>query len=166
MSFARLKATTLTPMVNLLDDAVLDGIEDVENRSLDGPRVHLYIANAIDPNHKDIFCAALRCIKHWAMCRGIYGKPMGYLNGGTWALLLCKTYLTHRHDDCSLTQLLSEFFDQWSRWRWPNPVILEDPHDEHGRKIEFERLVSEEMLAIDGGWVFCINEGMSVHLLV
>ncbi|CAO3679238.1 unnamed protein product [Umbelopsis vinacea] len=116
MSFARLKATTLTPMVNLLDDAVLDGIEDVENRSLDGPRVHLYIANAIDPNHKDIFCAALRCIKHWAMCRGIYGKPMG------------------------LTQLLSEFFDQWSRWRWPNPVILEDPHDEHGRKIEFERL--------------------------
>lgn len=142
ISFARLISNTLTPMVNLLDDTVLDGIDDVDNRSLDGPRVHLYIAEVIHPNEKDAFCAALRCIKHWAIHRGIYGKPMGYLNGGTWTLLLCKTYLTHRRKDYSSTQLLSDFFEQWTYWNWPSPVILGEMHDEHGHKIGFDMLVS------------------------
>ncbi|GAB5587198.1 polynucleotide adenylyltransferase [Umbelopsis nana] len=148
ISFARLKSNTLTPMVNLLDDTVLDGIDDVDNRSLDGPRVHLYIAEVIHPNEKDAYCAALRCIKHWAIHRGIYGKQMGYLNGGTWTLLLCKTYLTHRRKDYSSTQLLSDFFEQWTYWNWPSPVILGEMHDEHGQKIGFDLLVTHTIVSI------------------
>jgi poly(A) polymerase len=143
MSFARLRATTLDPLPNLLDDALLEGIDDVDMRSLDGPRVNLYIAKLVRRQDRDVLSSALRCIKYWAINRGIYGKPIGYLNGGTWTLLLCKTYLTSGRSEHTTSQLLLDFFNQWSHWKWPKPVLLDPLHDQDGQSIEFEQLVSE-----------------------
>jgi poly(A) polymerase len=142
MSFARLHATTLNPLPDLLDDAILDNIDDVDSRSLDGPRVNLYIAKLVRRQHRDVLSSALRCIKYWAMNRGIYGKPIGYLNGGTWTLLLCKTYLSSNRNEHTVSQLLLDFFNHWSHWEWPKPVLLDQLHDHDGQRIEFEQLVS------------------------
>ncbi|KAJ2959237.1 hypothetical protein NQZ79_g5268 [Umbelopsis isabellina] len=141
ISFARIHVLSLTPMVNILDDQVLDGIEDVDCRSLDGPRVHQFIESKLAVDDKPAFCAALRCIKHWAMRRGIYGKPMGYLNGGTWALLLCKTYMENHAAGCQINSLLYAFFYQWSKWSWPKPVLLDKLHDLHGSSTTFNELM-------------------------
>lgn len=140
ISFARIHALSLTPMVNILDDQVLDGIEEVDCRSLDGPRVHHFIESKVAVDDKPVFCAALRCIKHWAMRRGIYGKPMGYLNGGTWALLLCKTYM-ESVAKCHVDSLLCAFFNHWAKWSWPKPVLLDKLHDMHGRSTTFNELM-------------------------
>jgi poly(A) polymerase len=142
MSFARIPVSTLNPLPDLLNDALLEGIDEVDMRSLDGPRVNLYIAEIVRLQDKESFSSALRCIKHWAMNRGIYGKPMGYLNGGTWTLLLAKTYLTFRRADYTVHQLLSDFFNQWSHWEWATPVLLDHLHNQDGQRIEFEQLVS------------------------
>ncbi|KAH8547655.1 Poly(A) polymerase central domain-containing protein [Umbelopsis sp. PMI_123] len=140
MSFARIPVSTLNPLPDLLNDALLEGIDEVDMRSLDGPRVNLYIAEIVRLQDKESFSSALRCIKHWAMNRGIYGKPMGYLNGGTWTLLLAKTYLTFRRADYTVHQLLSDFFNQWSHWEWATPVLLDHLHNQDGLRIEFEQL--------------------------
>ncbi|KAG2175793.1 hypothetical protein INT44_000271, partial [Umbelopsis vinacea] len=140
MSFVRLRATTLDPLPNLLDDALLEGIDDVDMRSLDGPRVNLYIAKLVRRQDREALSSALRCIKYWAINRGIYGKPIGYLNGGTWTLLLCKTYLTSNRMEHTSSQLLFDFFNQWAHWEWPKPVLLDQLHDHDGQPIEFEQL--------------------------
>ncbi|CAO3670814.1 unnamed protein product [Umbelopsis ramanniana] len=140
ISFARLHATTLDPLPNLLDDAILDNIDDVDMRSLDGPRVNLYVAKLVRRQDRDVLSSALRCIKYWAINRGIYGKPMGYLNGGTWTLLLCKTYLSSHRNEHTVSQLLLDFFNHWSHWEWPKPVLLDQLHDHDGQRIEFEQL--------------------------
>lgn len=109
----------------------------------EGPRTQRFIINKIQPRDWDIFRTALRCIKHWAARRCIYGKPMGYLNGSTWTFLLLKTYIQMGKRPQPSRKLLAEFFDMWDNWPWPEPVLLTDYiPDINDRKIEYESLVT------------------------
>lgn len=95
---------------------------------MDGPRVDKFIKSQIKPAHIQIFKRSLQCIKHWATERDIYNKPMGYLNGSSWTLLLLKTYMIEngKHENLSISRLLYSFFKTWVNWPWQTPVIFTD----------------------------------------
>ncbi|KAI8098531.1 uncharacterized protein BX664DRAFT_318953 [Halteromyces radiatus] len=182
ISFVRLRLATVSPDINLLDDSLLNGLEQTCLLSTDGPRVSQFILKHIYPNDLPTFRLALQCIKYWANQRYIYNKPIGYLNGGSWTLLLLQVYFTKRAQfdssspnmtmefppqqqrqspfhyssppssptsilsssslsasssssqetssiispsrTVSFISLLESFFEIWSTWPWPAPVIL------------------------------------------
>ncbi|CAO3617026.1 unnamed protein product [Cunninghamella echinulata] len=94
ISFVRLQMVTVPSTIDLLNDDLLVDLEKTCLLSMDGPRVSQFIFDGIDKNDLSIFRLVMQCIKHWATKRGLYGKPMGYLNGSAWTLLLLKVYFT------------------------------------------------------------------------
>jgi poly(A) polymerase len=124
----RLRGSKLPENLSFLDDSILDDIDARCLASMDGPRVNKFIKNHIAKQHLTLFQHCLQCIKHWASERDIYNKPTGYLNGGSWTLLLLKTYMTEsaKAQDLTITHILREFFETWSNWPWPTPVLLTD----------------------------------------
>jgi poly(A) polymerase len=85
--------------------------------------VNQFILKHIYPNDMPAFVLALQCIKHWAKQRGIYNKPMGYLNGGSWTLLLVKTYFLKRSQSTSNNTLE---YSQISRSARSSPLLPSD----------------------------------------
>lgn len=110
--------------------------------SMDGPRVNRFIKRQIKEGHVPIFQRSLQCIKHWATIRHIYNKPIGYLNGSSWTLLLLKTYMDVRNaPNLTITQLLFSFFNKWKDWPWPTPVLLtNDIPGENNQRVEYRNL--------------------------
>ncbi|KAG0188168.1 hypothetical protein DFQ28_005314 [Apophysomyces sp. BC1034] len=126
ISFVRLRLDTIPPNIDLLDDDLLRNLDSTCVASMDGPRVHKYVMDHINPKHLQVFRRTLQCVKYWATRRCIYGKPMGYLNGSTWTLLLVKTYMDAMNEPVTIHTLLQLFFEKWSSWHWPTPVIIGD----------------------------------------
>ncbi|KAI8091772.1 Poly(A) polymerase central domain-containing protein [Thamnidium elegans] len=126
ISFVRLKGNRLPENLDLLDDSLLNGLDQACISSMDGPRVDKFIKSQIKPAHIQIFKRSLQCIKYWAKERDIYNKPMGYLNGSSWTLLLLKTYMNEnrKHENLSISHLLYAFFKTWIDWPWPTPVMF------------------------------------------
>ncbi|KAI9485492.1 MAG: Poly(A) polymerase central domain-containing protein [Benjaminiella poitrasii] len=147
ISFIRLKESSIEPDINLLDDSLLDDIDPVCVASMDGPRVSQFIKTRIFPQHNTIFQYCLQCVKYWASQRHIYSKPVGYLNGSSWTLLLLKVYLLVRNsaDDITIGSLLRTFFETWRDWPWPAPVMLTDSiPGKHGSRVEYKSLLEFE----------------------
>ncbi|KAI8335835.1 hypothetical protein BC941DRAFT_398692 [Chlamydoabsidia padenii] len=96
ISFITLQMMSVPADIDLLNDNFLHDLEGTCLASVNGPRVNQFILKHIYPNDMPAFTLALQCIKHWATQRYIYNKPMGYLNGGAWTLLLVKTYFLKR----------------------------------------------------------------------
>ncbi|KAG2236199.1 hypothetical protein INT48_003818, partial [Thamnidium elegans] len=121
-----LKGNRLPENLDLLDDSLLNGLDQACISSMDGPRVDKFIKSQIKPAHIQIFKRSLQCIKYWAKERDIYNKPMGYLNGSSWTLLLLKTYMNEnrKHENLSISHLLYAFFKTWIDWPWPTPVMF------------------------------------------
>ncbi|KAI9005799.1 Poly(A) polymerase central domain-containing protein [Phycomyces nitens] len=145
ISFVSLKQPSIPPNIRLLDDGYLEGLDSICLASMDGPRVNQFIMSKVDPQHIQIFQQAMQSVKHWATQRYIYGKPMGYLNGGTWTLLLLKTYLQGIPEPLSIHGLLRAFFRMWQKWPWPVPVMLTEsiPH-QRGQTISYKSLPESE----------------------
>ncbi|EPB91287.1 hypothetical protein HMPREF1544_01803 [Mucor circinelloides 1006PhL] len=143
ISFIRLRENYCDKNMDLLDNKYMKNIHESCRASMDGPRVNLFIKKQIKQSHVYIFQRSLQCIKHWANRRQLYNKPIGYLNGSSWTLLLLKTYMDMRDTpNLSITLLICTFFNKWKDWAWPAPVLLtsEIPGGEHGRKIELRNL--------------------------
>ncbi|KAL7318494.1 hypothetical protein PS15m_001732 [Mucor circinelloides] len=143
ISFIRLRENYCDKNMDLLDNKYMKNIHESCRASMDGPRVNLFIKKQIKGSHVYIFQRSLQCIKHWATRRQLYNKPIGYLNGSSWTLLLLKTYMDMRDTpNLSITLLTCTFFNKWKDWAWPAPVLLtsEIPGGEHGRKIELRNL--------------------------
>ncbi|KAG2220825.1 hypothetical protein INT45_004486 [Circinella minor] len=139
ISFVSLKLSTVPRNINLVDDRYLEGLDKECFASMDGPRTQKFILDHIEPDHMPVFRCALQCIKYWATQRFLYGKPMGYLNGSTWTFLLLKTYMSVNSGHISVFGLLQEFFDMWSNWPWPQPVLLtEHIPGLHGTAVNYE----------------------------
>lgn len=112
----------------MLDDSLLQGIDAACVASMDGPRVDKFIKSRIRQDHIQIFKRSLQCLKHWATERDIYNKPMGYLNGSSWTLLLLKTYMVEsgKFEHLSISILLFSFFKMWADWPWQTPAMFTD----------------------------------------
>ncbi|KAI8329239.1 hypothetical protein BC941DRAFT_210887 [Chlamydoabsidia padenii] len=97
ISFVRLQIETVPTDIDLLDDSYLKGLDNLCLTSMDGPRVSQFILKHVYPSDLPVFRLVLQCVKHWANQRCLYGKPMGFLSGGAWTILLVKTYLEKRN---------------------------------------------------------------------
>ncbi|XP_039953960.1 poly(A) polymerase type 3-like [Bactrocera tryoni] len=121
--FARLSLKEIPDDFDLRDDNLLKNLDPRSVRSLNGCRVTDEIL-ALVPNIEN-FRLALRSIKLWAKKHGIYSNSLGYFGGVTWAMLVART--CQLYPNATASTLVHKFFLVFSRWKWPNPVLLKHP---------------------------------------
>ncbi|XP_068681664.1 poly(A) polymerase beta-like isoform X2 [Montipora foliosa] len=118
--FARLALPEVPDDLSLLDENLLKNLDAKCVRSLNGCRVTDEILHLV-PN-KENFRLTLRAIKLWAKKRGIYSNVLGFLGGVSWAMLVART--CQLYPNAVAATLLQKFFLVFSKWEWPNPVLL------------------------------------------
>ncbi|CAJ0933386.1 unnamed protein product [Ranitomeya imitator] len=59
--------------------------------------------------------------------RGIYSNMLGFLGGVSWAMLVART--CQLYPNAVASTLVHKFFLVFSKWEWPNPVLLKQPED-------------------------------------
>ncbi|KAI9564763.1 hypothetical protein GHT06_008504 [Daphnia sinensis] len=123
MLFARLALKEIPDNMDLKDDMLLKNLDPKCVRSLNGCRVTDEILRLV-PNI-DNFRLALRAIKLWAKKHGIYSNVLGYLGGVSWAMLVART--CQLYPNAAAATLVQKFFLVFSKWEWPQPVLLKPP---------------------------------------
>lgn len=121
--FARLALKEIPDNFDLRDDILLKNLDPRCVRSLNGCRVTDEILRLV-PNIEN-FRLALRAIKLWAKKHGIYSNSLGYFGGVSWAMLVART--CQLYPNAAAATLVHKFFLVFSRWKWPQPVLLKQP---------------------------------------
>ncbi|KAM0676053.1 hypothetical protein GVAV_000014 [Gurleya vavrai] len=117
--FSRVNLSNLKNL-NLLDDSLLKNMDEKSILSINGSRVTDMLIDLVPD--VEVFHNTLRCIKYWAKRRGVYGNSYGYPGGVAFAISvarICQFY----PKGCCYT-ILYKFFEVYSMWQWPEPVIL------------------------------------------
>ncbi|KAJ6794283.1 nuclear poly(A) polymerase 3 isoform X2 [Iris pallida] len=119
--YAQLRASSVPDGVDLFNPhlAVAD---ETSWRSLSGVLVNKRILQLVP--HLKNFQSMLRCIKLWARRRGVYSHLLGFFGGIHLAILAA--YVCQRFPNGSINALVTFFFENFSLWPWPKPVILQD----------------------------------------
>ncbi|KAL9954867.1 hypothetical protein ACROYT_G042452 [Oculina patagonica] len=120
--FARLALPEVPDDLSLLDESLLKNLDPKCVRSLNGCRVTDEILHLV-PNIEN-FRLTLRAIKLWAKNRGIYSNVLGFLGGVSWAMLVART--CQLYPNAVAATLLQKFFLVFSKWEWPNPILLKN----------------------------------------
>nr|XP_008252591.1 poly(A) polymerase gamma isoform X2 [Oryctolagus cuniculus] len=68
----------------------------------------------------------IRCIRS-LNGRGIYSNMLGFLGGVSWAMLVART--CQLYPNAAASTLVHKFFLVFSKWEWPNPVLLKQPEE-------------------------------------
>uniref|UniRef100_A0A8C0BV34 Poly(A) polymerase n=1 Tax=Buteo japonicus TaxID=224669 RepID=A0A8C0BV34_9AVES len=123
--FARLALQTIPEDLDLRDDSLLKNLDIRCIRSLNGCRVTDEILHLV-PNI-DNFRLTLRAIKLWAKRHNIYSNILGFLGGVSWAMLVART--CQLYPNAIASTLVHKFFLVFSKWEWPNPVLLKQPEE-------------------------------------
>uniref|UniRef100_A0A8C8LK95 polynucleotide adenylyltransferase n=1 Tax=Oncorhynchus tshawytscha TaxID=74940 RepID=A0A8C8LK95_ONCTS len=123
--FARLALQTIPKNLDLRDDGLLKNLDIRCIRSLNGCRVTDEILHLV-PNIEN-FRLTLRTIKLWAKRHNIYSNILGFLGGVSWAMLVART--CQLYPNAVASTLVHKFFLVFSKWEWPNPVLLKQPED-------------------------------------
>jgi poly(A) polymerase len=118
--FSRLDKEQVPSDQNLLDDSVLQGLDDLELRSLNGTRVTDEILELVP--QKAVFKLALRAIKLWAQRRAIYANKLGFPGGVAWAMLVAR--VCQLYPQAVASKIVQRFFHIIGKWQWPQPVLL------------------------------------------
>lgn len=121
--FARLALREISDNFDLRDNALLRNLDPKCVRSLNGCRVTDEILRLV-PN-TETFRLSLRTIKLWAKKNGIYSNSLGYFGGVTWAMLVART--CQLYPNAAASTVVHKFFVVFSKWVWPNPVLLKQP---------------------------------------
>ncbi|XP_052828608.1 poly(A) polymerase beta isoform X4 [Octopus bimaculoides] len=131
MLFSRLALPQIPDDVNLCDESLLKNLHQKCVRSLNGCRVTDEILHLV-PN-KEAFRMTLRAIKLWAKKRCIYSNSLGFLGGVSWAMLVAR--VCQLYPNAAPAVLVQKFFLVFSKWSWPQPVLLK--HLEPENKLGF-----------------------------
>ncbi|KAH0469950.1 hypothetical protein IEQ34_001508 [Dendrobium chrysotoxum] len=119
--YAQLRVVSVPADVNIFDPCLVIP-DETSQRSFSGLRVNQRILQLV-PNLKH-FQAMLRCIKLWALRRGLYSNLLGFFGGIHLAILAA--FVCLRYPNASISALITLFFETFSNWPWPNPVILQE----------------------------------------
>jgi len=120
MCLAIVNKATIHSDIDLLQDEVFIGMDLTSCRSLNGLRETKELQKLI-PDYKN-YCSLLKIAKFWAKAQGIHCSAMGYLGGMALSVLVAK--VCQLYPNASLCDLLRAFFDTFSNWDWPEPVLL------------------------------------------
>lgn len=71
-------------------------------------------------HHLNNTCCALLFSEH-----GVYSNSLGYFGGVSWAMLVART--CQLYPNAAAATLVHKFFLVFSRWKWPQPVLLKQP---------------------------------------
>lgn len=118
--FARLALPTIPEDLDLLDENLLKNLDPRCVRSLNGCRVTDEILHLV-PNITN-FRMTLRAIKLWAKNHLIYSNVLGFLGGVSWAMLVAR--ICQLYPNAIAATLVQKFFLIYSKWAWPQPVLL------------------------------------------
>lgn len=118
--FARLNVPAIKDGINLLNNTLLKNMDEKCILSLNGSRVTDEMLGLV-PSVKT-FHSALRCIKYWAKRRCVYGNPYGYFGGVAYSL--CVARVCQLYPNSSSFVIVCKFFELFSSWKWPTPVLL------------------------------------------
>ncbi|XP_050526545.1 poly(A) polymerase type 3-like isoform X2 [Daktulosphaira vitifoliae] len=121
MLFARLAFREVPENIDLQRDELLRNLDPKCVRSLNGCRVTDSILRLV-PN-KEAFKKTLIAIKLWAKRHRIYSNSLGYLGGVSWAMLVAR--ICQLYPNAVAATLVHKFFLIFSRWKWPQPVLLQ-----------------------------------------
>ena len=125
MTFARLPLQVLRNSLSFSDSRMLLNLDTKCLRSLSGCLVTEELLNLVPD--KDVFRLTLHAVRLWAKRRGLYSNVLGYLGGLSWAILVARVCQLHPNDTPSM--LLKNFFQVFSKWPWPQPVLLKKPDE-------------------------------------
>ncbi|KAK6002954.1 hypothetical protein QM012_000799 [Aureobasidium pullulans] len=118
--FARLQLNSIPPNLDLEDNSLLRGLDEVDLRSVNGTRVTDDVLRLV-PQEKT-FRHALRCIKLWASRRAIYGNIIGFPGGIAWAIMVAR--IAQLYPNACGSLIVARFFQLMRNWQWPMPVML------------------------------------------
>ncbi|KAK5134517.1 hypothetical protein LTR08_006434 [Meristemomyces frigidus] len=119
--FSNLQLSAIPPELNLTDDDLLRGLEEVDRRCINGTRVAQRVLELVPQTRT--FRFALRAIKLWAQRRAIYGNVYGYPGGIAYAIMVAR--VCQLYPKAAAPLLISKFFFIMKRWNWPKPVYLQ-----------------------------------------
>ncbi|GAB9468901.1 polymerase [Globisporangium polare] len=125
LQIAILPRNTIPDDLNILEDAVLMGVDTATEKSLNGPRVTELMIK-LTPN-RESFISVLRIVRRWAKRRGLYSNKMGYLGGVNWCILVC--FINQLYPTAAPSTLLLRFFMVLANWKWPLAIQLCKTHD-------------------------------------
>jgi poly(A) polymerase len=127
MGFARIAAPTVSDSINLLDDAVLEGISDKQTQiALNGPRVTELIPHLLPPGSWEAFTVLVRAMRLWARRRGLYSNKLGFLGGVNFNILA--VYVCQRYPSLAPAALFYRFFYVMRLHQWPTPIMIDQPY--------------------------------------
>lgn len=125
--FAKSNQKQLTKKYDILDNKILKNLDEKCVISLNGTRVAADILRLV-PN-TEVFHEALRCIKFWANKRYVYGNSYGYYGGVTYAIGVAR--ICQLYPKASSFTIIQKFFEVFTKWKWPNPIILKEIENAH-----------------------------------
>lgn len=120
MLFARLALKEVHEDTDLQQDELLRNLNAKCVRSLNGCRVTDSILRLV-PN-RESFKKTLIAIKLWAKRHRVYSNALGYLGGVSWAMLVAR--VCQLYPNAAPATLIHKFFLIFSKWQWPQPVLL------------------------------------------
>lgn len=94
-------------------------------RALNGTRVTDEILRLVPK--PTVFKNALRFIKMWAQQRAVYANVYGFPGGVAWAMLVAR--ICQLYPNAVSAVILEKFFQIYSQWNWPQPVLLKQIED-------------------------------------
>ncbi|KAI5850064.1 Poly(A) polymerase central domain-containing protein [Tricharina praecox] len=128
--FARVPSVNSVPRdMSLENKELLKGCDEPNLRGLNGVRLTDELLGLVP--HPGNFRMALRAIKLWAKTRAIYANVMGFPGGIAWAMLVAK--ICQLYPMAVSAVIVSKFFIIYTKWKWPQPVLLKDILEEGGQ---------------------------------
>jgi len=112
----------MKPTASNDDDDEYDEDAAASVRSLNGARVSQILLREV-PDF-DSYRTVLRAVKLWADAKGIYSNAQGFLGGVNCAIMVAWVCKRFANELAHPEELLEQFFSTFSKWRWPDPVLL------------------------------------------
>jgi poly(A) polymerase len=127
IGFSRLHRPTVPASLNILDDAVLAGMDIKDIRAINGPRVTTMVYKLATPpivpgGSFSTFVVVVRALRLWARRRGVYSNKHGFLGGVN--LNILAAWGVQRFPAAAPARVLHLLFRALLEHPWPNPIFV------------------------------------------